>query len=236
MMGETIMKPQQIRDILRQTLDDRRLSRTERTALDKILDHVEPTEQALALYRSMAFDLALEEADGPGAKAIVGWLEDVVKLLASQSFAGPGGAVAESHFSPGDSCPRRIASFISGAKRTLDICVFTITDDRITSAILQAHERGRRVRIITDDDKAMDLGSDSQRLADAGIPVRVDRTPAHMHHKFALADNSTLLTGSYNWTRSAARDNEDNFLITGDRRFVEAFGRQFEKLWDALKP
>jgi phosphatidylserine/phosphatidylglycerophosphate/cardiolipin synthase-like enzyme len=229
------MKPQQIRDILKQTLDDRRLSRTERTALDKILDHIEPTDQVLALYRSMAFDLALEEADSPGAKELIRWLEDVVKLLGSQSLAGPGAAVAESHFSPGDSCPRRIARFISSARKTLDICVFTITDDRITSAVLEAHARGRRVRVITDDNKAMDRGSDCERLADAGIPVRVDRSSAHMHHKFALADNSTLLTGSYNWTRSAAHDNEENFLITGDRRFVEAFGRQFEKLWEELQ-
>jgi phosphatidylserine/phosphatidylglycerophosphate/cardiolipin synthase-like enzyme len=228
------MKPQQIRDILQQTLDDRRLSRTERTALDKILEHIEPTDQVLALYRSMAFDLALEEADSPDAKELVGWLEDVVKLLASQSLAGPGAAVAESHFSPSDSCPRRIARFISDARRTIDICVFTITDDRISSAILEAHNRGRRVRIITDDNKATDLGSDCDRLADAGIPVRVDRTSAHMHHKFALADSATLLTGSYNWTRSAARENEDNFLITGDRRFVEAFRRWFEKMWKSL--
>jgi phosphatidylserine/phosphatidylglycerophosphate/cardiolipin synthase-like enzyme len=143
--------------------------------------------------------------------------------------------VAESHFSPGDACPQRIARFLGSASRTLDICVFTITDDRITSAILAAHDRGRRVRVVTDDDKAMDPGSDCERLADAGIPVRVDRSPAHMHHKFALADRSTLLTGSYNWTRSAARENEENFLITGDRRFVAAFGRRFETLWEALQ-
>jgi hypothetical protein len=47
-------------------------------------------------------------------------------------------------------------------------------------------------------------------------------------------DNTTLLTGSYNWTRSAAHDNEENFLITGDPRFVAAFGRQFERLWKTL--
>ncbi len=229
------MKPQQIRDILKQTLDDRRLSRTERTALDRIFDHVEPTDPVLAHYRSMAFDLAREAVDDPAAKEVVGWLEDAVKLLAAQSPSGPGAAVAESHFSPAESCPRRIAGFIRGAKKTLDVCVFTITDDRISSAILDAHARGRRVRVITDDDKAGDRGSDVGRLAKAGIAVRVDRSSAHMHHKFALADGAALLTGSYNWTRSAARENEDNFVITGDRRFVGAFSRQFEKLWEALQ-
>ena len=129
----------------------------------------------------------------------------------------------------------RSSGFVGGAKKTLDICVFTITDDRITRAILNAHGRGRRIRVIADDDKATDLGSDIDQLAAAGIAVRVDRSPAHMHHKFALADGATLLTGSYNWTRSAARDNEDNFLITSDRRFVTAFARQFENLWERLE-
>jgi len=228
------MKPQQIRDALRQTLDDRRLSRTERTALDRILDHVEPTDQTLAHYRSIAFDLARDTLDGRDTIEVIGWLEDVVKLLAAQSASGPGSAVAESHFSPGESCPRRIAGFLGGAKKTLDICVFTITDDRISSAILESHRGGRRVRVITDDEKAADRGSDVDRLAKSGIPVRVDRSPAHMHHKFALADGSVLLTGSYNWTRSAASNNEENFVVTGDRRFVEAFARQFEKLWKSL--
>ncbi len=91
------------------------------------------------------------------------------------------------------------------------------------------------MRVITDDDKAADGGSDVRRLAQAGIAVRDDRSAAHMHHKFALVDGAALLTGSYNWTRSAARENEENFVITGDRRFVGAFARQFEKLWEALQ-
>jgi cardiolipin hydrolase len=52
-----------------------------------------------------------------------------------------------------------------------------------------------------------------------------------MHHKFALFDGSLLLTGSYNWTRSAASSNEENFIITGDLRFIKPFSELFEQLW-----
>jgi mitochondrial cardiolipin hydrolase len=51
-------------------------------------------------------------------------------------------------------------------------------------------------------------GSDIGRLRNAGVPVRVDRVPAHMHHKFVVLDNRFLLNGSFNWTRSAVLDNE----------------------------
>ena len=69
------------------------------------------------------------------------------------------------------------------------------------------------------------------RLSGAGVPIRVDRTPHHMHHSFSVFDARTLLTGSYNWTRSAARDNEENIVVLSDRKLAAEFQRVFEELW-----
>ena len=71
-------------------------------------------------------------------------------------------------------------------------------------------------------------------MAAAGIPLKVDAKPNHMHHKFAIFDRSRLLTGSYNWTRSASERNEENFLITDDRRLVRPFETEFNRLWEAF--
>lgn len=116
----------------------------------------------------------------------------------------------------------------------MDICVFTITDNRITRAILRAHERRVKVRIISDNDKAHDAGSDIETLERAGIVLRTDKTPDHMHHKFALVDDNTAITGSYNWTRSAAADNFENILVTDDARIVKPYQREFDRLWRLL--
>jgi cardiolipin hydrolase len=62
----------------------------------------------------------------------------------------------------------------------------------------------------------------------------VDRSPYHMHHKFAILDGATLLTGSYNWTRGAARDNEENLIVTDEPRLVNPFALTFEHLWAKL--
>ncbi len=146
----------------------------------------------------------------------------------------PAEGTLEVHFSPGETCLGAILDQLEGARRSIDVCVFTITDDRIARALLAAHERGIKLRVITDNDKANDEGSDIWKLERAGIPVRVDRTEWHMHHKFALFDGRIALTGSYNWTRGAARNNEENLVLCDDERFVTAFRREFEKLWKRL--
>jgi phosphatidylserine/phosphatidylglycerophosphate/cardiolipin synthase-like enzyme len=92
------------------------------------------------------------------------------------------------------------------------------------------------VRILTDNEKLFDKGSDIRELAAAGIAVRVDETPNHMHHKFALRDNQALLTGSYNWTRSAALYNHENLVVTDQKSLVQDFGREFDRLWQLLVP
>ncbi|NUO48474.1 MAG: endonuclease [Polyangiaceae bacterium] len=148
----------------------------------------------------------------------------------------PAAALAEAHFSPGDECLDAIRLQLSRARASVDVCVFTITDDRIAEAVIAAHRRGVRVRVVTDNDKAFDEGSDIRRLEAAGIEVREDRTEFHMHHKFAIFDQRVLLTGSYNWTRGAARFNEENVIITDDARLVGPFGREFAALWGRLAP
>jgi len=225
------MKPQKVRDMLAETLEDRRLSRTERSAMKRIFEHLDLGEQQFANYRSIAFDLARDVIDAANAPLVLDWLEDAVKLFQQHSGGDAANVSAEAFFSPGDDCPRRIRALLARADQSIDICVFTITDDRVSSAILDAHRRGVKVRIITDDDKSADRGSDADRLGEAGIELRVDRSSYHMHHKFALFDRSLLLTGSYNWTRSAAESNEENFIITGDMRLIEPFSKLFDQLW-----
>jgi mitochondrial cardiolipin hydrolase len=114
------------------------------------------------------------------------------------------------------------------------VCVFTITDDRLADALLAAHRRGVAIRVLTDNDKAHDLGSDIERIAAAGVAVRIDRTPFHMHHKYAIFDGRRLLNGSYNWTRGAARDNQENVVVTDDPALVARFAAAFEALWGQL--
>lgn len=223
--------------LLRQFLVDGKLSDAERKALAGWVDANVTSEQKRGVARSRVFATARHAVADPTAAQVIDFLEDVLKVLlpmggtvTAPASTGPD----EAFFSPGDACLGRIVSRLNAARQTADLCVFTITDDRISGAILAAHKRGVKVRILTDNDKAFDEGSDIQRFIDAGIPVVVDHTPAHMHHKFAILDRTRLLNGSYNWTRSASSVNQENIIDTGDPHLLAAFQREFDSLWAKL--
>jgi cardiolipin hydrolase len=187
----------------------------------------------LRQVRNHAFELVLARAREPSQAAampaLVKWLNDVVKVI--DQAATPVPIKTEVWFSPGEECRTALIGHLQSCRQRVDICVFTIADDRITEAILAAHSRGVVVRVISDDDKRLDSGSDVESLRAAGVAVVLDDSEAHMHHKFAIFDGRWLLNGSFNWTRSASRINEENLVVTNDPQQVREFGTQFELLW-----
>ena len=56
-----------------------------------------------------------------------------------------------------------------------------------------------------------------------------------MHHKFAVLDGQILVTGSFNWTRSAAEQNQENFLVSDDTVLLQAYGKEFDSLWEKFR-
>lgn len=228
------MNPAELDELLRATLADGKLSGSEKSSLQEFALREIGTPQDQAVARSRAFEVARQAVENEAARQLLTWLESVVKVLAPPSAAAASSAPAEAFFSPGDTCLGQIIHRLNAARTSADICVFTITDDRIAKTILDAQRRRVAIRIITDNDKANDEGSDIERLDRAGIPVRIDRTPFHMHHKYSIFDGQRLLTGSYNWTRGAATSNEENLIDTGDPRLLAAFTAHFAELWEQL--
>jgi mitochondrial cardiolipin hydrolase len=227
------MTPQEIEVLLADTLADRRVSGGEKRSLSQIIARAELSNHQRNVLRQRAFSLACDAVSDPRAREVLEWLEEINKLLlpkvepASQSSA-------EVVFSPGPDCVQRLSALLAATRRGADLCVFTIADDRLSNAILAAHRRGAAIRILSDDQKAHDAGSDIARFQQAGIPVRLDRSPDHMHHKFAVFDRTTLATGSFNWTRSASEFNQENLVITANPALVNAFSEEFERLWKEL--
>jgi mitochondrial cardiolipin hydrolase len=224
-------------DLLRDielSIADTRLSDDEKRALTQALRDASPPEEGLRQLRNRAFELVRERSTDPTQLGLLKWLEGVNRAIdLGRLPALP--VRSNAHFSPGTDCLAAIQRQLGSARRCIDLCVFTLSDDRIAEEVLTAHRRGVSLRFITDNDKEFDAGSDVARLRQQGVPVAVDRTPAHMHHKFALVDGTWLLNGSYNWTRSACEHNEENLIVTNDPVLVHQFQAQFDALWMTLQ-
>ncbi|MFH1399442.1 MAG: phospholipase D-like domain-containing protein [Candidatus Woesearchaeota archaeon] len=51
-----------------------------------------------------------------------------------------------------------------------------------------------------------------------------------MHHKFFIIDNGTVITGSFNPSKSADQSNDENIIIIEDPNLVERFRQEFQSL------
>ncbi len=220
------MNPE-LQKLLEKIFADRILSRREKQTLRPLLSQLEPREKAE--YLGQAFEWVLEKWPSGQTKEEAEFLKDLALFFLTTSEKKEE-VEQQACFSPGDQCAHMIRGFIENAKRKMDLCVFTITDNELSRAILDAYHRGIQIRIITDDQKMEDKGSDIEQFRQAGIPVKTDDSESHMHHKFAIFDSHYLLLGSYNWTRGARHQQED-ILTTNDPKLVKAYQKQFEKLW-----
>ena len=85
--------------------------------------------------------------------------------------------------------------------------------------------------LITDDNKSHDMGSDIYYFIEQGMKVKIDNSPSHMHHKFAVFDNKIMINGSFNWTRSASKNNNEDIVVNSNPDLIKSFSKRFEKLW-----
>lgn len=141
-----------------------------------------------------------------------------------------------------------VADIIDQAQTSLDIAMYSFSDEGIYDALEAAVQRGVTVRFIfetaSEDRKLTGTALDnsrSARLENMGIDVRwVNKI---MHHKLAIVDgprssltqakDALLITGSGNWSFGAASKYDENTLfLQGAEEVTLRMQREFNHLWD----
>ena len=140
-------------------------------------------------------------------------------------------AKTEVYFSLSDNPQKEIIKNINQAQAFINIAMYIFTDREIAIPLVKARERGVRVRLYLDQDQVDYKYSQSRFLVQKGIKTRISTNNYIMHNKFAIIDNRILLTGSYNWTFSANRRNDENLMVIDDPEIIARYQNQFEKLW-----
>ncbi|GGZ20630.1 hypothetical protein GCM10007049_11510 [Echinicola pacifica] len=212
------------------SLEDHALSRSEKREIKSEVADLTMHERQVLM--SDICQLAQARTQDVDTQNLLQWFYEAVKLLQQKETAT---AYGSAFFSPGNACRDAIIQELRMAQSIIHICVFTISDNQITNEIIEAQRRNIPIKIISDDEKVFDLGSDIDLLREEGLAVQTDHSPAHMHHKFAIFDRKKVLTGSYNWTRSAASQNYENIVLLDDVHTVRTFEKEFDRLWDRFE-
>lgn len=132
-------------------------------------------------------------------------------------------------FTPGKDCERNIIKEIDKAK-TIDIAVYSISNQNIVDSIIAAKKNGAKIRVITDRTQAKVKGSLVETIRSAGIPVLTNKKHKIEHNKFAVFDDKYIVSGSYNWTTNASMYNSENCNFFNQPN--KEYSQRFKYLWN----
>ncbi|MDD5530076.1 MAG: phospholipase D family protein [bacterium] len=136
-------------------------------------------------------------------------------------------------FSPHGGCKNSVIDEIKNAKTEILIAMYYFTDNDITNAVCESKKRGVNIRVVLDKSQKTGKYNKSIRLVENDIPVRYDTRDGLMHDKFAVIDDTVLVTGSFNWTKSADEKNRENIMIIKNPEVAKIFRNEFEEIWGA---
>ena len=181
------------------------------------------------ILRNKLLEKAKNFEELKNAEQIINWLQNCFQIIDRYSFR-----FNQVYFSPGYEIKNEILKLLRDAHSTVDLCVFTITDNELAKQIINCHRRKINVRIITDDEKTTAKGSEIFKMERAGIPIKIDHSHYHMHNKFGIIDNRVAFTGSFNWTYTATKHNQENLLATSKSDIVIQYSSEFQRLWKEM--
>jgi phosphatidylserine/phosphatidylglycerophosphate/cardiolipin synthase-like enzyme len=145
--------------------------------------------------------------------------------LAPASRAAPEEPAWQVYFSPNHGATKAVVDALDGAKSTVLVQAYSFTSAPIAKALVQAHDRGVDVQVILDRKETGSRYSSADFVAHAGISTLIDGKHAIAHNKVMIIDGVAVITGSFNFTTAAERQNAENLLVIHDRalaaRYIE---------------
>ena len=117
-----------------------------------------------------------------------------------------------------DDTGKPIVDAINGAKATLNIRMFLFTEPTLIDAVIAAHLRGVKVRVMLNPARRSGESENEEArklMSDAGVEVR-DSSPdfALTHQKSMVIDNETGFVESLNWEPRDLTKTRDYAVIT----------------------
>lgn len=147
---------------------------------------------------------------------------------------------------------RLIGERLAAAQRSVAMALFVFSAQELADVLRQRVEQGVEVRLLADPGFASRSFSEVLDLLGVALPDRFCKLEAgnnpfetplqgvgtprlasgdKLHHKFAVIDNKTVITGSFNWSPSAAHQNDETLMVIHSPQLAAHFTREIDRMW-----
>lgn len=129
---------------------------------------------------------------------------------------------------------QQLIDVINQTESELNIAIYNLDNKDIAEAIAAAAERGVTVRILADGENTSNEDSQEilEELAGKGIEIKIN-TNEKMHLKLSVADAKTVVTGSFNYTKDSAEDNQEVLVTIENTEFATSMNETFNEMWNS---
>ena len=157
---------------------------------------------------------------------------DVVPETPNPDFSIDGTHV-EVYYSPDDGVASRVYDILTEAEKSIYFLAFSFTSDDLGQIIRTQAENGLDVAGVMDADQVKsNIGTEYDPFKQAGLKVFVDGNKGLMHHKTMIIDDRVVITGSYNFTRSAETRNDENLVVLYNPAIANFYMEEFNRIYN----
>ena len=137
----------------------------------------------------------------------------------------------------GYSVTERINLALSQSKREVKFLIFAFSSQSISQQLIKELENGLNVQGVFDNSFESENILKNwkyvpfQGLWQAGANVKYDNEKAKVHHKVFILDKNKVLTGSFNFSKNAEKNNNENLIVLESTKINSLYQKRFVSLW-----
>ncbi len=144
-----------------------------------------------------------------------------------------------------------IGKTLNSAVNSIDSALFVFSAQRLSNILETRHEAKVKIRTLLEPDFAYRSYSEGLDMVGValsdkckyelnnqpwGNPIKTVGVPLLtsgdlLHHKYAVIDGKTVITGSHNWTEAANTGNDETVLVIENPQVAAHYVREFERLY-----